>query len=116
MRSCAWSTIRKKLKFDALLRVFWESHDPTQGNRQGNRQGNDIGAQYRSGVYVTTPAQRAAADRSKVAYGKALVAAGSMRPITTEVTETLDNDVVEITFGIKPAFCDAHLAAHDRRA
>ena len=71
----------KKLTFDALLRVFWESHDPTQGNRQGN----DVGAQYRSGIYVTTPAQRAAADRSKVAYGKALADAGHEGAITTEI-------------------------------
>jgi len=44
--------------YDALLRVFWENHDPTQGMRQGN----DVGTQYRSGIYWTTEAQRAAAE------------------------------------------------------
>src|SRR5687768_10166628 len=44
----------KRVTYDALLRTFWESHDPTQGMRQGN----DVGTQYRSGIYVTSPAQR----------------------------------------------------------
>ena len=46
-----------KVNFDEVLRVFWESHDPTQGMRQGN----DVGTQYRSGIYVGSPAQRRAA-------------------------------------------------------
>ena len=58
--------------YEAMLRVFWENHDPTQGMRQGN----DVGTQYRSGIYVTTEAQRAAAEASKAAYGKALAARG----------------------------------------
>ena len=50
--------------FEALLKVFWENHDPTQGMRQGN----DVGTQYRSGIYVHTPAQRRAAEASRTAY------------------------------------------------
>lgn len=63
-----------------LLRVFWESHNPTQGMRQGN----DVGTQYRSGVYVFSEAQRNAALTSKAAYGERLKEAG-YGPITTEV-------------------------------
>ncbi len=72
----------KKVSYDRLLRTFWESHDPTQGMRQGN----DVGTQYRSGIYVFTPEQRAAAEASKAAYAKALAAAG-MGPITTEIRD-----------------------------
>ena len=63
-----------KISYEKLLKTFWEGHDPTQGMRQGN----DVGTQYRSGIYVTTPAQRKAAEESKAMYGKAL-AAGSLR-------------------------------------
>jgi len=66
--------------YDDLLRVFWESHDPTQGMRQGN----DVGTQYRSGVYWFTDEQRAAAERSAAAYQGRLHAAG-YGAITTEV-------------------------------
>ena len=66
--------------YDALLRVFWESHDPTQGMRQGN----DVGTQYRSAVYWHGPGQRAAAERSRDVYQAALDAAGRAR-ITTEI-------------------------------
>src|ERR1700752_5338908 len=58
----------KKVSYEKLLKTFWESHDPTQGMRQGN----DVGTQYRSGIYTTTPAQRAAAEASKQDYQKAL--------------------------------------------
>ncbi len=70
----------KRISYERLLTTFWESHDPTQGMRQGN----DVGTQYRSGIYVFSPAQRAAAEASKAAYAKAL-AAERMGPITTEI-------------------------------
>jgi peptide-methionine (S)-S-oxide reductase len=72
----------KVVSFDTLLKTFWESHDPTQGMRQGN----DVGTQYRSGIYVTSPAQREAAEASKRAYEKALGAQG-FPPITTEIKD-----------------------------
>jgi peptide-methionine (S)-S-oxide reductase len=68
--------------FEALLKVFWESHDPTQGMRQGN----DVGTQYRSGIYVYDDAQREAAERSKAAYDEVLKAAGH-GAITTEIID-----------------------------
>jgi peptide-methionine (S)-S-oxide reductase len=68
------------VSYAALLKVFWESHDPTQGMRQGN----DVGTQYRSGIYATSDAQAAAARRSKAAYQRALDAAGR-GAITTEI-------------------------------
>jgi peptide-methionine (S)-S-oxide reductase len=69
-----------KIDYQALLRVFWESHDPTQGMRQGN----DIGTQYRSAIYTFGAAQQAAAEASRDAYQAALAAAG-YGPITTEI-------------------------------
>lgn len=69
-----------RISYEALLRLFWESHDPTQGMRQGN----DIGTQYRSGAYCHTPAQTAAATASREAYGAALARHG-LGPITTEI-------------------------------
>jgi peptide-methionine (S)-S-oxide reductase len=68
--------------FDDLLRVFWENHDPTQGMRQGN----DVGTQYRSGIYTTTAAQKAAALASKAAYQPRLDAAG-YGMVTTEILD-----------------------------
>jgi len=70
----------KRLSFEQLLRVFWESHDPTQGMRQGN----DVGTQYRSGIYYTSEAQKRAAEASRDAYDKALKAKG-FDAITTEI-------------------------------
>ena len=60
------------VSYDALLQVFWESHDPTQGYRQGN----DIGTQYRSAAYWTTDAQRSAIETSRAAYEPVLARAG----------------------------------------
>ncbi|MEZ5842226.1 MAG: peptide-methionine (S)-S-oxide reductase MsrA [Hyphomicrobiaceae bacterium] len=71
-----------RLPFERLLKTFWESHDPTQGMRQGN----DVGTQYRSGIYVTTTAQREAAEASRSAYQAVLSANGYGR-ITTEIVE-----------------------------
>jgi peptide-methionine (S)-S-oxide reductase len=69
-----------KVSFEDLLRVFWESHDPTQGMRQGN----DAGTQYRSGIYVYDDGQRAAAEASRKAYEGRLKEAG-YGAITTEI-------------------------------
>jgi peptide-methionine (S)-S-oxide reductase len=65
-----------------LLRTFWESHDPTQGMRQGN----DMGTQYRSGIYASSPKQRAEAEASGKAYATALAARG-FGPVTTEIID-----------------------------
>jgi peptide-methionine (S)-S-oxide reductase len=70
----------KKVSYDTLLKTFWESHNPTQGNRQGN----DVGTQYRSGIYVYDAAQKAAAERTRDEYQAALTRAGYGR-ITTEI-------------------------------
>ena len=70
----------RQVSFEALLKVFWESHDPTQGMRQGN----DVGTQYRSGIYTTSEAQAQAARASQAAFQTALDAAGHGR-ITTEI-------------------------------
>ncbi|CAO3353222.1 peptide-methionine (S)-S-oxide reductase MsrA [Azospirillum melinis] len=70
------------VKAEDLLRVFWESHDPTQGMRQGN----DVGTQYRSAVYTHSPAQKAAAEATLAAYQERLAQAG-YGPITTEIRE-----------------------------
>src|SRR3981081_1249645 len=71
-----------QIPYERLLKIFWESHDPTQGMRQGN----DVGTQYRSGIYVFTPAQRDGAQASHAMYEEAL-AANRFDPITTEVID-----------------------------
>ena len=70
----------RKISYETLLKTFWESHDPTQAMRQGN----DVGTQYRSGIYVTSEAQRQAAEASKAMYQKALAAKG-YSAVTTEI-------------------------------
>jgi peptide-methionine (S)-S-oxide reductase len=69
------------ISYEALLKEFWEGHDPTQGMRQGN----DAGTQYRSGIYTFSEAQAAAAAASKTMFGPRLVGAG-YGAITTEIT------------------------------
>jgi len=73
----------KKTSYEQLLKVFWEAHDPTQGMRQGN----DVGTQYRSEIYVYSPEQRDAAERSRARY-QADLAAHGFRGITTEIVDT----------------------------
>src|SRR5690349_14430182 len=73
------------LSYPALLKVFWEGHDPTQGMRQGN----DLGTQYRSAIYLTDPAQRAEAQASLDSYQAALDRAGHGH-ITTELADLRD--------------------------
>ncbi len=70
----------KAVSYETLLKVFWESHNPTQGMQQGN----DTGTQYRSGIYVYSDAQRQSAEASRAAYQAALKAAG-YGEITTEI-------------------------------
>jgi peptide-methionine (S)-S-oxide reductase len=72
----------KKLSYDTLLKTFWESHDPTQGMRQGN----DVGTQYRSAIYWTTPEQKQRAEASRALYQQALKAARGGE-ITTEMRD-----------------------------
>ena len=70
------------VSFGDLLKLFWECHDPTQGDRQGN----DRGSQYRSAIYVNDPELRAQAERSREAYGRALASRG-YGAITTEIAQ-----------------------------
>jgi peptide-methionine (S)-S-oxide reductase len=72
----------RKIPYDRLLKTFWENHDPTQGMRQGN----DVGTQYRSAIYVSNPAQREAAERSRKIYGAALAERG-LPAITTDIED-----------------------------
>jgi peptide-methionine (S)-S-oxide reductase len=72
----------KRVSYEQLLKVFWESHDPTQGMRQGN----DVGTQYRSAIYVHSPEQRRLAEASRDAFQKELARAG-FGAIVTEIAE-----------------------------
>jgi peptide-methionine (S)-S-oxide reductase len=69
-----------KIRYEELLKVFWENHDPTQGMRQGN----DAGTQYRSGIYYFDEEQRRLAEASRTAFQQQLTKAG-YGPITTEI-------------------------------
>jgi peptide-methionine (S)-S-oxide reductase len=71
-----------RVTVEELLRVFWEQHDPTQGNRQGN----DMGTQYRSAIYIHTDAQRSAAEASRAMFQAELTKAG-FGAITTEIVD-----------------------------
>ena len=71
----------KVIPFEALLALFWEAHDPTQGMRQGN----DIGTQYRSAIYTTSESQAEEAEASRTAYQAALSKARLHNEITTEI-------------------------------
>jgi peptide-methionine (S)-S-oxide reductase len=75
----------KIISYDELLKVFWESHDPTQGMRQGN----DVGTQYRSGIYYEDEDQQRAAERTRDAFQTRLKAAG-YGTITTEIVPAPD--------------------------
>ena len=70
----------EQISLEAILKTFWEGHDPTQENRQGN----DVGTQYRSAIYTTSDAQAAVVAKSAEAYGKALEERG-LGPIKTEI-------------------------------
>ena len=72
----------KRISYEVLLQVFWESHDPTQGMRQGN----DVGTQYRSAIYTSTDAQLEAAELSRRAYQAHWIGA-RFGAITTEIRE-----------------------------
>src|SRR3954470_4816597 len=72
----------QKTSYEAIVKLFWENHDPTQGMRQGN----DVGTQYRSAVYTTTPGQAATVEASKAAFGERLQGAG-YGEICTEIAE-----------------------------
>src|SRR5690625_4932429 len=69
-----------RIDAEQLLKAFWENHDPTTPNRQGN----DVGTQYRSAIYWTTPQQQRAAEATKEAFGQVLADAGH-GPIATEL-------------------------------
>jgi peptide-methionine (S)-S-oxide reductase len=74
-----------KISYEQILKLFWESHDPTQGMRQGN----DVGTQYRSAIYTTSPEQEAAVEASRAAFGEGLRRAG-YGEISTEVAPLRD--------------------------
>ena len=73
----------ESVSYAHLLKIFWESHDPTQGMRQGN----DVGTQYRSGIYTYEDTQLTVARTSRTTYEQALVQAGHRRAITTEIVD-----------------------------
>jgi peptide-methionine (S)-S-oxide reductase len=88
----------KQISYAALLKTFWENHDPTQGMRQGN----DVGTQYRSAIYATTDAQLSEAKASAATYGEALAARG-FGPVTTEIRQ-------DVSFYFAEAYHQQYLA------
>ena len=72
-----------EISYSDLLKVFWESHNPTQGMKQGN----DTGTQYRSGIYVYNDVQRKFAENAREVYQDALKASGMKQGITTEIRD-----------------------------
>jgi len=72
----------RQTSYDAMLKIFWEGHDPTQGMRQGN----DVGTQYRSAIFTFSAEEKRAAEASRAAYQDKLTAAGYGR-ITTEIAD-----------------------------
>ncbi len=75
-----------RLPVREILRAFWEKHDPTQGYRQGN----DVGTQYRSALFVTTPQQRTAGEQTRLEFQQVLDEHG-LGPITTEILDAADH-------------------------
>ena len=71
-----------KTSYEEMLKLFWENHDPTQGMRQGN----DVGTQYRSAIYTTSPEQAAIVEASKAAFQERLLESG-FGPVSTEIAE-----------------------------
>ena len=96
-----WDT--EKVGFGDLLRLFWECHDPTQGDRQGN----DRGSQYRSAIYVNDPGLLAMAESSRDHYGHELASRG-FGPITTEIRS-------QVPFHPAEAYHQQYLARRDSR-
>jgi peptide-methionine (S)-S-oxide reductase len=92
------------VSYEGLLKVSWESHDPTQGMREGN----DVGTQYRSAIFNRTGDQREAAEASAEAYGKSLAAAG-YGPITTEIAPAGDYHQQYLSSSKNPhGYCPDH--------
>lgn len=92
-----------------ILRVFWENHDPTQGNRQGN----DIGTQYRSAAYWTTAEQEQLLERTRTAYDEVLRRDG-FDPITTEIAPALTDGETVRPFWLAEEYHQKYLVKNPR--